>query len=148
MKYFTLKELTRSDTATKNKIDNTPTDNAVKNLTALVDKVLDPLREMYGKPIYISSGYRCPRLNKAVGGVAGSQHKTGQAADIQQVKKIIQDGEEVTVVDHEANRRVFKLIEENFDFDQLLWENGGRWIHVSYRADGKNRRQVKRLWKK
>lgn len=148
MKYFTLKELTRSDTASRMKIDNTPTDDVVKNLTALVDNVLDPLREMYGKPIYISSGYRCPRLNKAVGGVAGSQHKTGQAADIQQVKKIMRNGEEVTVVDHEANRRVFKLIEENFDFDQLLWENGGRWIHVSFRADGKNRRQVKRLWKK
>ena len=58
MKYFTLNELTRSDTATKNKIDNTPTAEAVKNLTVLVDKVLDPLREMYGKPIYISSGYR------------------------------------------------------------------------------------------
>lgn len=148
MKYFTLNELTRSDTASRMKIGNTPTAEAVKNLTALVDKVLDPVREMYGKPIYISSGYRCPRLNKAVGGVAGSQHKTGQAADIQQVKKIIQNGKEVTVVDHEANRRVFKLIEENFDFDQLLWENGGRWIHVSFRADGKNRRQVKHLWKK
>ena len=148
MKYFTLNELIRSDTASRMKIDNTPTTEAVKNLTVLVDKVLDPLREMYGKPIYISSGYRCPRLNKAVGGVAGSQHKTGQAADIQQVKKIMQNGEEVTVVDHEANRWVFKLIEENFDFDQLLWENGGRWIHVSFRADGKNRRQVKRLWKK
>lgn len=135
MKYFTLNELTRSDTATKNKIDNTPTDDAVKNLTALVDNVLDPLREMYGKPIYISSGYRCPELNKAVGGVSGSQHKTGQAADINQRSR-------------EENARIFKLIEENFDFDQLLWENGGRWIHVSYRADGKNRRQVKHLWKK
>lgn len=148
MKYFTLNELTRSDTASRMKVDNKPTAEAVKNLTALVDNVLDPLREMYGKPIYISSGYRCPRLNKAVGGVPGSQHKTGQAADIQQVKKIMQNGEEVTVVDHEANRRVFKLIEENFDFDQLLWENGGQWVHVSYRADGKNRRQVKHLWKK
>lgn len=135
MKYFTLNELTRSDTATKNKIDNTPTAEAVKNLTVLVDKVLDPLREMYGKPIYISSGYRCPALNKAVGGVPGSQHKTGQAADINQRRR-------------EENARVFKLIEENLDFDQLLWENGGQWVHVSYRADGKNRRQVKRLWKK
>ena len=135
MKYFTLNELTRSDTATKNKIDNTPTAEAVKNLTTLVDKVLDPLREMYGKPIYISSGYRSPRLNKAVGGVSGSQHKTGQAADINQRSR-------------EENSRVFKLIEENFDFDQLLWENGGQWVHVSFRADGKNRRQVKRLWKK
>lgn len=135
MKYFTLKELTRSDTATKNKIDNTPTDDAVKNLTALVDNVLDPLRGMYGKPIYISSGYRCTALNKAVGGVPGSQHKTGQAADINQRSR-------------EENARIFKLIEENLDFDQLLWENGGQWVHVSFRADGKNRRQVKRLWKK
>ena len=135
MKYFTLNELTRSDTATKNKIDKTPTAEAVKNLTALVDNVLDPLREMYGKTIYISSGYRCPRLNKAVGGVAGSQHKTGLAADINQRSR-------------EENARVFKLIEENLDFDQLLWENGGQWVHVSFRADGKNRRQVKRLWKK
>lgn len=135
MKYFTLNELTRSDTATKNKIDNTPTAEAVKNLTVLVDNVLDPLREMYGKPIYISSGYRCPALNKAVGGVPGSQHKTGQAADINQRSR-------------EENARIFKLVEENLDFDQLLWENGGQWVHVSYRADGKNRRQVKRLWKK
>lgn len=135
MKYFTLNELTRSDTASRMKIDNTPTAEAVKNLTALVDNVLDPLREMYGKPIYISSGYRCQRLNKAVGGVAGSQHKTGQAADINQRSR-------------EENARIFKLIEENFDFDQLLWENGGQWVHVSFRADGKNRRQVKRLWKK
>lgn len=135
MKYFTLNELTRSDTATKNKIDNTPTAEEVKNLTALVDNVLDPLREMYGKPIYISSGYRCPELNKAVGGVSGSQHKTGQAADINQRSR-------------EENARIFKLIEENLDFDQLLWENGGQWVHVSFRADGKNRRQVKRLWKK
>lgn len=135
MKYFTLNELTRSDTATKNKIDNTPTAEAVKNLTVLVDNVLDPLREMYGKPIYISSGYRCPALNKAVGGVPGSQHKTGQAADINQRSR-------------EENARIFKLVEENLDFDQLLWENGGQWVHVSFRADGKNRRQVKRLWKK
>lgn len=135
MKYFTLKELTRSDTASRMKIGNTPTAEAVKNLTALVDNVLDPLREMYGKPIYISSGYRCPELNKAVGGVSGSQHKTGQAADINQRSR-------------EENARIFKLIEENLDFDQLLWENGGQWVHVSFRADGKNRRQVKRLWKK
>lgn len=135
MKHFTLKELTRSDTAAQKKIDNTPTAEAVKNLTALVDNVLDPLREMYGKPIYISSGYRCPELNKAVGGVSGSQHKTGQAADINQRSR-------------EENARVFKLIEENLDFDQLLWENGGQWVHVSFRADGKNRRQVKHLWKK
>lgn len=135
MKYFTLKELTKSSTAERLKIDNTPSAAVVKNLTALVDKVLDPLRELYGKPIYISSGYRCPRLNKAVGGVANSQHLTGQAVDINQGS-------------FEENRRVFTYIEEYCDFDQLLWENGGQWVHVSLRADGKNRRQVKRLWKK
>ena len=106
-----------------------------KNLTALVDNVLDPLRELYGAPIYISSGYRCAKLNKAVGGVANSQHLTGQAADINQGS-------------YTENRRVFTYLEEYGDFDQLLWENGGAWVHVSYRADGKNRHQVKRLWKK
>lgn len=135
MKYFTIKELTRSETATRMKIDNTPSAVVVKNLTTLVDKVLDPLRELYGKPIYITSGYRCPRLNRAVGGVVNSQHLTGQAADINQGS-------------HEENRRIFTFIEEYCDFDQLLWENGGAWVHVSYRADGKNRHQVKRLWKK
>lgn len=135
MKYFTIAELTKSDTANKLKINNTPTEAVKKNLTALVDNVLDPLRELYGAPIYISSGYRCAKLNKAVGGVANSQHLTGQAADINQGS-------------YTENRRVFTYLEEYGDFDQLLWENGGAWVHVSYRADGKNRHQVKRLWKK
>ena len=135
MKYFTIKELTKSSTAERLKIDNTPSAAVVKNLTALVDNVLDPLRELYGKPVYISSGYRCPRLNKAVGGVVNSQHLRGEAADINQGS-------------FEANRRVFTYIEEYCTFDQLLWENGGQWVHVSFRADGKNRGQVKRLWKK
>lgn len=135
MKYFSIKELTKSETATRLKIDNTPTAEVVDNLTALVDNVLDPLRELYGKPIHISSGYRCPRLNKAVGGVANSQHLTGQAADINQGS-------------HEENRRLFIYLEEYCTFDQLLWENGGAWIHCSYRKDGKNRQQVKRITKK
>lgn len=135
MKYFSIKELAKSETATRLKIDNTPTAEVVDNLTALVDNVLDPLRELYGKPIHISSGYRCPRLNKAVGGVANSQHLTGQAADINQGS-------------HEENRRLFIYLEEYCTFDQLLWENGGAWIHVSFRKDGKNRQQVKRITKK
>lgn len=135
MKYFSIKELTKSETATRLKIDNTPTAEVIDNLTALVDNVLDPLRELYGKPIHISSGYRCPRLNKAVGGVANSQHLTGQAADINQGS-------------HEENRRLFIYLEEYCTFDQLLWENGGAWVHVSFRKDGKNRQQVKRITKK
>lgn len=131
MKHFTIDELCRSDTARSRGIDNTPTEEVRKNLTALVGNVLDPLREWYGKPIYVNSGYRCPALNKAVGGVASSQHLTGQAADID-------------VNDRAENRRLMKHIEDNLDFDQLIWENGGAWVHVSYRADGKNRRQVLR----
>ncbi len=131
MKHFTIEELCRSDTARSRGIDNTPTEEVRKNLTALVGNVLDPLREWYGKPIYVNSGYRCPALNKAVGGVASSQHLTGQAADID-------------VNDRAENRKLMKHIEDSLDFDQLIWENGGAWVHVSYRADGKNRRQVLR----
>lgn len=135
MKYFSIKELTKSDTAARLGIDNTPSAAVVENLTALVDNVLDPLRELYGKPIHVSSGYRCPRLNKAVGGVANSQHLTGQAADLCQGSR-------------EENRRLFIYLEEYCTFDQLLWENGGAWVHVSYRKDGNNRHQVKRITKK
>ena len=131
MKWFTIDELCRSDTARIRGIDNTPTEDVKRNLEALVDNVLDPLREWYGKPIYVNSGYRCPALNKAVGGVASSQHLTGQAADID-------------VNDRAENRRLMKHIEDSLDFDQLIWENGGAWVHVSYRPDGRNRRQVLR----
>ena len=131
MKHFTIEELCRSDTARSRGIDNTPTEEVTRNLTELVDNVLDPLREWYGKPIRVNSGYRCPALNKAVGGVANSQHLTGQAADID-------------VNDRAENRRLMKHIEDNLDFDQLIWENGGAWVHVSYRPDGRNRRQVLR----
>lgn len=131
MKHFTIDELCRSDTARSRGIDNTPTEEVRKNLTALVGNVLDPLRDWYGKPIYVNSGYRCPALNKAVGGVANSQHLTGQAADID-------------TRDTAENRKLMRRIEDSLDFDQLIWENGGAWVHVSYRADGKNRRQVLR----
>lgn len=130
-----MEELTRSETARRLNMDNAPGKDERANLEALVDNLLDPVREAFGRPLHVNSGYRCPRLNKAVGGAASSQHIRGQAADLD-----ARDGRE--------NRRLFTLIEENFDFDQLIWENGGAWVHVSYRSDGKNRRQVKRLWKR
>ena len=80
MKYFTLSELTHSDTAVSLGIDNTATPSAVTNLEMLVSRVLDPLREAWGSPI--TSGYRCPELNEEVGGVEGSYHMDGCAADI------------------------------------------------------------------
>ena len=82
MKYFSLSELTHSDTAVSLGLDNTPTAAAVPLMIELIDRVLDPLRESWGGPICVSSGYRCPMLNEKVGGVEGSYHTRGMAADI------------------------------------------------------------------
>ena len=86
MKYFTLKELTKSNEAKRNKINNVPTKQEEQNLVALVENILDPLREAYGKPIIVTSGYRCERLNKLVKGSKTSQHRLGQAADIRTIE--------------------------------------------------------------
>ena len=82
MKYFKLTELTHSITAKAHAIDNTPTAEAVPLMVDLIDKVLDPVRERWGVPIYVNSGYRCPELNKLVGGAPNSYHLRGMAADI------------------------------------------------------------------
>ena len=127
MKYFTIAELTRSDTARRLGIDNKPPASAVKALTVLVDEVLDPLREAWGGPIRVNSGYRCPELNKAVGGSPSSQHQRGEAADI-------------TVGSRSANRRLLALIKRlDLPVDQCIDEKDCRWIHVSHRS-GRNRR--------
>lgn len=134
MKYFTIKELSASSEARRMGIDNTPTPEARANLTALVEAVLDPLRERYGYPVHVSSGYRCPRLNKAVGGAETSQHEEGEAADIYVVK-----AKEMAML--------FSLIYYLLPYDQLIWEKGDdeapAWIHVSYR-EGANRRECLR----
>lgn len=132
MKYFTIQELTRSDTAEEHGIDNTPTKEAKENLVALVDNVLDPLREMYGKPIIVNSGYRCPQLNAAVGGAKNSQHMRGEAADI-------------TAGSKEENKKLFELIRERLPFDQLLNESDYSWVHVSYVSPERNRKQTLNL---
>ena len=127
MKHFTIQELTRSTTARRLGIDNTPPASAVTSLHELVDKVLDPLREAWGGPIRVNSGYRGPELNKAVGGTPGSQHQRGEAADI-------------TVGSRNGNRRLLALIKRlDLPVDQCIDEKGCRWIHVSHRR-GRNRR--------
>ena len=127
MKHFTSAELTRSTTARIMGIDNTPPASAVRALHELVDKVLDPLREAWGGPIRVNSGYRCPELNRIVGGTPMSQHQRGEAADI-------------TVGSRAANRRLLTLIKRlDLPVDQCIDEKGCRWIHVSHRA-GRNRR--------
>lgn len=140
MKYFSIKELTSSATAVRKGIDNTPTPTIRVALTALVSNVLDPLRELYGKPIIVTSGYRCPKLNKAVGGATNSQHTKGEAADIRSVSDKYSD-----------NKKLFELIKKSsLPFDQLIWEygtdTGPDWIHISFKAAG--RRNILRAYKK
>jgi zinc D-Ala-D-Ala carboxypeptidase len=129
MKYFTISELCKSDTAKARGIDNTPTEEVKRNLEALIENVLDPLREWYGKPIYISSGYRCPKLNKAVGGVDNSFHKKGFAADID-------------MGDKKDNQPIFDYIKNNLPFTELGWEGKGRWVHVAYVQGKENEKEV------
>lgn len=132
MKYFTIAELCRSDAADRLGIDNRCGSEHAANLTALVENVLDPLREWYGKPIRVSSGYRCPELNARVKGVANSQHLSGQAADID-------------TGDRGQNKLLFEYVRTHLPFDQLIDESNFAWVHISYRADGKNRKQLLRL---
>lgn len=127
MKYFTIQELTKSATATRLGIDNTPDAVVRYNLIALIEQVLDPLREAWGAPIIVTSGYRCERLNKAVGGATNSQHRKGEAADIR------------TLSDSRAdNMRLLRLLlRMKLPFDQVIAEYvdaQGRpdWIHVSH----------------
>lgn len=129
MKYFTIQELSHSNTADRLRIKNIPNQVIISRLTELVNHVLDPLREWYGKPVRISSGYRCPELNKAVGGVKNSQHQYGYAADIDVGSRI-------------ENQKLFNYIKEHLPFDQLIDEKHLAWVHVSYRSDGQNRKQV------
>ena len=131
MKYFTIKELCKSSTATQKGIDNTPNSEIVSNLEQLVDKVLDPLREEFGEPIIVNSGYRSPALNKAVKGAANSQHVSGQAADITTGSKF-------------GNKRLFILAQKlDLPFDQLIDESNYSWIHISHSP--RNRKQVLHL---
>lgn len=132
MKHFTITELSHSDTAVRLSIDNRPSLQAVTNLKALTDNVLDPAREHFGIPITVNSGYRCPRLNAAVGGSPTSQHISGEAADI-------------TFSDRHRNRQLFEYIRDHLPYDQLIWEKGTsdypQWVHVSFSRKG-NRHQV------
>ena len=128
--YFTPDELIHSDTADRLGIDNSPTSEAIQCIDDLVTNVLDRLRSEWGRPIIITSGYRCKELNVAVGGARNSQHLKGQAADI------------VSDDFDEFRRFVCRWCKGN-EFDQCIFEHGGgkEWIHISY-VEGRNRRQM------
>lgn len=128
--------MTKSATAQRKGIKNDPSIQVCKALTALIEKVLDPLREAYGKPIIVTSGYRCEKLNKAVGGAASSQHVKGEAADIRSVQDT-----------PEENKKLFDLIVKlGLPFDQLINEYNYDWVHVSFGA--RHRRQKLKAVKK
>lgn len=131
MKYFTIHELSTSPTALRLGIRNTPSEAVEQALILLVKDILDPLREAWGAPIIVSSGYRSQRLNSVVGGAKNSQHIYGQAADIHTVSDLPDD-----------NRRLRDLvIRLGLPFDQLIDEFACNWLHVSHKATG-NRRQI------
>lgn len=134
-KNFSLDELSKSTTAIRLGIDNTPSDIVITNLLELCEHVLQPLRDHIGESIKVSSGYRSPALNKKIGGSKTSQHCFGQAADISC---------------GERTAELFKYIENNLIFDQLIWEFGNDtnpdWVHVSY-STIKNRKQSLRAYK-
>lgn len=128
--YFSLDELCKSDTAIKNNITNIPEIKSIHNLQHLIKEVLNPLRTKFGKPILVTSGYRCKKLNELVGGVENSQHLTGSAADIVPVNK-------------DDLQKLFDIAKEQENFDQLIWE--GSWIHISWSENP--RKQVLNLAK-
>ena len=129
MKYFTFNELCESGTAKTHNIDNTPAEEIKINLRNLVDNCLDVIREKYGKPITVSSGYRCPALNKIVRGASTSQHTKGQAADLKGKTR-------------QENEIIFNIIKQLGCYDQLINEYNFSWIHVSYVDGKKNRKQI------
>ena len=127
-KNFTLAELTRTSTG----ISNQPNKQETTALIKLCGKVLQPTRDLYGAAIYVNSGYRSYAVNRAVGGARNSQHMRGEAADI-------------TVHSKERNKVLFELIRDNFSFDQLINERDFSWVHVSYKSEEENRKQILHL---
>ena len=119
--FFTLKEFTKSSTATRLKIDNTPIAEVLRNLQYGVQMILDPLRRIHQQPIVITSGYRCAQLNKAVGGVSNSWHTKGNAADIH-------------IKDEVEAREIFDILKTLPSVDSVLFEHSrqSQWIHVQW----------------
>jgi hypothetical protein len=135
--HLTLAEVTRSDSAKRHGIDNTPTTEHLENFKLLAEKVFEPIRLHFKEPIFISSGYRSKALNDFIGGSASSQHCKGQAIDIDM------DGSKGGV----TNKMVFDFIKSRLDFDQLIWEFGTDanpdWVHVSYSKTGNRKQKLK-----
>lgn len=138
-KNLSLKEATRSNTARRLGIDNTPDGYATSNMEVLANKIFQPLREWVGGPIRVNSFYRSEELNRAIGGSSRSQHCQGRAIDLDDIHG------------HATNAEMFEYIKENLNFDQLIWEFGDEenpdWIHVSYVSENQNRNRCLKAYK-
>ena len=129
-KYFTVNELTRSDKARQNGIENIPSQVVTLKLQQLIERVLDPLRELWGAPLLITSGYRCTQLNRLVCGAENSQHIVGEAADL-------------TAGSRTENRALYEMaVRSSIPYDQIILEKGGAWIHISYRRNHPRRQNL------
>lgn len=139
-KHFELTEFTRSSTAKRAGISNKPTEVHIANMKLLCEKILEPIRSHFSRPILISSGYRSAALNSVTPGASStSQHSSGEAVDIDM------DGTNIT------NAQIFNYIKDNLEFDQLIWEFGTTtnpdWVHVSYESNGRQRKQILQAFK-
>ena len=151
-KHFTLQEFERSGTAARLHIDNRVPAELVPNIRHLCEEVLEPLREHFGEPVYVSSGYRCEELNRAVGGVRNSQHMRGEAADIcpfilSKEGRLVPDSHSPEA--RKKMREWAEWIMDNLQFDQLLREHCGSsyWLHVSLKRVGRNRQVTLKIRK-
>ena len=139
-KNLTLKEAIKSNTASRLGIDNTPEQWEINNLRAVAENVFQPIRDHFGVPIGVSSGYRCKKLNKAIGGSKYSQHMIGEALDL-----------DADIYGKVTNAEIFNYIKDNLEWDQMIWEFGDEeepnWVHVSYKEAGNNRKQIKRAYR-
>ena len=139
-KNLSLQEAIKSNTATRLGIDNRPEQWEINNLRAVAENVFQPLRDHFGVPIGVSSGYRSKALNKAIGGSKYSQHMIGEALDI-----------DADIYGKVTNAEIFNYIKNNLEWDQMIWEFGDdeepNWVHVSYKEAGRNRKQLKRAYR-
>ena len=134
-KNLSLSEMIKSTTAKRRGIDNSPTEEHIENMKVLAEKIFQPIRDYFGVPFSISSGYRSEALNKAIGGSKTSQHSKGLAIDIDRDYNFDPN-----------NAQVFHYIKDHLNFDQLIWEFGTDenpdWVHISHKKDSRNRHQV------
>jgi hypothetical protein len=133
-KYISYEEATKSQAAIRHHIINEPNSQQLHNMMVVGEKIHTPVREHFKKPIPVSSFFRCEKLNSIIGGSPTSQHKTGEALDM-----------DVDGIVGLSNWQIFQFIKLNLDFDQLIWEYGNKinpaWVHASY-SERKNRREV------